>query len=459
MKKYIITAVLLLALAVGSLTFVHFRTNAMSDNVTVKETLLEGDQSYAEGIKFSNTLTWENMLFWDITCKAGSDAEITTDFRLDTKENEPEQQDIGIDLNHYTHGGSLEPGEWKHMDRFDPDWKIIKDVASRAKPSGEYREVVKMKKYYDYLPVEFHVTYKDYQIDISGNAQETFKIPVPDDYEFEVVVRTDEKGNILDYQCIDFDPLTANGVVTEKGCYLAVSDLNYFTDYNEMKSKRVNLPGIEGIYYIPFTPVQNEEKWLTADLADTKLLYPMDEKMQLVGLHESEDKKDLLLTAMENHRIYLSVIDKSSMKLKQKIYLCEGEDYYDEDIWTNVYIAEDSNVFMLFNHAKFALLSCKDNSYRVELVDRLTMDEAMHPFAYTEKLSIDYDGEKLAVVTSVSDYNDYMQYVDEFITYLSVFNKEKGLLYRGSYEFSVAGSGKCNDVSDISMQDTLKVNL
>ncbi|MEA4921122.1 MAG: hypothetical protein VB078_09400 [Clostridiaceae bacterium] len=433
MRRSLITAVTIFIAVLVSTAFIYAEVNSQKEDVVITPTTLWGDPDAANGINIGLSTECMNHLFWDIDYTTGTDCRSNFTFKQATSKTQKGRAP-SVEISSYTDGSFSFTGGSLNIDEELEYYSMLlpaKTLAKKVKNGEKLTETVYLKDYYDFYTINFYIYYPDtpslYQ---TGEAQKIFndyfKIPVLPDHQIEVSVEKDDNGNIIDITTNTvFDtPFNINcrAATTKNGAYVIIPQ-------NGEADNRVDLSHIKGgygIYYIPFELNEEGTKWITHDSDPVRMVYSLDiNSVEAVNILASDDGTKLQLFTKENGRLMLSVIDRSSMALLQKLDIssCKGDRIS--------YDAFLQNKLMLipFSDGGFALLTeQEDGLFKKEFEGSFeNADEIYRSFVLGS--TFDYDGSRLAVAALINEYSDCGFYI-------AVFDKE-GMSYAGSYSTSL----------------------
>lgn len=436
MKKGIAAVLMVLAAVLIGLSVAYHYIEGQQNQVYVTETALAGDPKAAEGINlnFKACDSDTGKLFWNIDHIVSDESKTKAQFQkvkdghYDVFWTQP-YVDIESDLFY-----SSSPFDYSPASK-----EIAKDVAKRTQNSQTHEETHLLRDYYEYYPVNLNIQFPGYYVNDAPSDVQYFKIPVPDKYTIDVSVTKNQAGEITSYDVTSpYTSLNIPGqnIFTTSGCYLVLDKASYELelgeDVREISEKwEIDLPeDMRGIHFIPFAKSVEGSRFLNIDLAHARMAYPLSSDCRVMDLRLSADEKKLLLLTQEKAAVYLSVIDKESMELQQKIFLFQEN----QEIWVLTMSQENGRLLTIFDDGQFYLFTQKGNQYHMELSDNLHQVDALSEIKLREPfLSFDYDGKSLALAAYDAD-DSY--YEDLTTSYLCLFDKE-GLQYAGCYRSSL----------------------
>jgi len=432
MRKYIFLPILLFCLSIGAITFVYGEINEDRE-VNTTATTLAGDVSKVHQLEIKNqveynydhTYDWIN---WETTFTPVKTGETESTISYESLENMIHDEtfldfedipDAIYLFEPYLSTTEVTDGTLNIKDFVEEDLpeKALEDALEATSPGSTKTHTIHLKDYLSYCPAgsEFSAA----GMEIKGDATDYLKIPVTDDMEYAIEVGKDKKGNFSSYRDMiseaddELSILNQSAVVNESHCYIAM-------DYYSCKGKQYPLDEKQrGIHVIPHT-----RKGVTnyLDFENAYLAYPLNEEEQLLSLNYSEDKKDLILITRDEKQTYVTVIEESSMKEKQKISAkLSMTDEEDSKI-----LQEGDNILFL-SKGNYALIAEKDGYYTAALSG--SCYDFSLDFYDTDFTTFAYDGTQLAII--FAGHSDNSEIFD--ITELQVFD-QTGLLYAGHYD-------------------------
>ncbi|MBR7147904.1 MAG: hypothetical protein IKD13_03640, partial [Firmicutes bacterium] len=260
-----------------------------------------------------------------------------------------------------------------------------------------------LNEFYEYYP--FSVDYSIGQYTQSGDGSrvvkffDVFRIKVPDDHIVESTVEKNEDGlkyveikpsEIMDGPADIYD-LTTSHIVTEDGLYILV--------HNETNGRiALDFSDFSDGYGIYKVPIERGEITAKIYLDDIHCCYPIDPvNVMTLNLMESQDGEAMVLMTEENGQLVLTSIHLDTMEEQARVEISGFGD--DAEGIRQMFFYGDFVVVEAADHT-IALISMEDQgkilwtqSLQLEGTDEmLNLD--------TDYTVMDWDGERLAIVTS-----------------------------------------------------------
>lgn len=433
MKKYITAVILLFAVSLASIIIFSVGINKSQYQVTYSQTVLSGDPAYTDGIQIESNINMGDHLYWRMNYRISDD--IKTVSRAGLKPEEPEAEAVYADayltcsdFNNYNvkYANGFAP-EKESTD--DPHDRIIKDIAVKADAGKTTSVKIPLNKYYAFFPVEFHAENGNKRTDDEeGNVFDYFRFPVPDDLILSVKLTKNKKNKVTEYEFQSNYGLEIISSSCQAGgnAYLSINYMDYYRIGKDGEAETTPLPlsdEYRGIHVIPLSVSEDKYNRLIPDASKTTLMYPTAENVKTLLLEASDDETELYLVTEESGKIYLSVIDRASMNLKQKIYLRKAGKH------TGIRESKRKDNQILFPHidGSFSLITKENGGYKREFSDSLP-EATDNKLPYNlDNLDFDFDGERLAMLTVPGYHDDDMLYI---------YTKD-GLKYNGIYHASI----------------------
>ena len=444
MKRNLVVAGLLFLLAFAVIAVSYVSISGQKDQVAIKETVLAGDPAAAEGIglKFRVCERETGQLLWRTDYRIGRRPQSKTVFER-IRGGRYSEDLIESSASFY---GDFPMGTNNSGDTVDSEESaaikaLIRDVASRTENGRTHSETLQMKDYFDSYPLSLQISLleKGSLINVDTSQVQGFKISVPDHSSICVLVTKDKDGKISNYQ-ISPDSLLSietKSVFTPDGCYLIPEAPSYSNRHTAVvedgsvgERPQRRLPAsMRGIHLLPFKAKEKDgSKWYQVDWEKARLIYPISSGVEVCAMKLNPDGSKLLLFTTEDGEHCVSVIDRKSMKLLQKIHLEGGRGAAYQNME-----CRSSQIFVLLDNGQFYLLTQKGAQYDTELSGRMKPFPHIKDGAWLTFRSFDYDGKRLVIAASF--------HIDG---YLFVFDK-KGLQYAGCYQNSLYHESAAED--------------
>lgn len=456
--KRIIAAVLLLSLlSVASFCMIGSIVGEEKANVMIKENVIYGDKSYAEGVTVLARANYDDHLFWNTSYTIGDNTNASTEYEFyysEHYENEKKQYNgitLDVDLK-YGFDLKTPVSESKGLQ------KAYRELYDATPQGGKGTKMIRLQDYYDYYPIRVHVDLpgvlwsgNDYRTLYSKNARDVwdkfndyFKIPIPKDLPaFEISI---EKGNNsigTSGMALEFYFNAINAYTSDK-VFFAISNKYMVGDETEEHYIDTSLiPGGYGIYAINYRNVRNSDRkshYVTdydtgIDHNSLTTVFPLEQYQEVIHMTLSNDRSKLMVFTKENSSImHLTVIDIETMTQLQKIEIGAIEQYS---------IFEYDNCIVFRGANDIAVIE-KRNDGLCDLafaVPRMTEIEQNIRFTgYATVMA--FDGERLAIVERMTD--EYHNTAGLCGFEVAIYTTS-GLVYYGEYESSLSSAADPSD--------------
>ncbi len=434
MKKYIIAACLLLAVALGGAVWVHQSVQTGGHDANVTETIYTGDKHTTEGIAITTELVdFDADLGW--TCKTTLGEELVTETTLFRHPEIPNIEETeaflaselgwqsSIDLE-----SGIEDVYGEEIFSSNVPVQMFVDAADKTKAGTTHRQIVNLKDYTDYFPVwlslfegdgKWALIFSDTE---KNHLYQNLQIPVPDSYPIEVEITKDENGIVTDLKYEASNPLYlySSGFIHEDSVYVAANS-------GRLEKTDTICPMKEPYRGLLQIPIENGENVIASK---TKLLFPLEDDVLIKDLQLSADGKDFLLLTVEEDQYHLSVIDRQTCKLKQKLSLMPYSSSFFTAMDTETYYLamQIDGTYVLAEKADDGYsLFCSENFHAVE-----SNGKYLEICLEKNALATAFNGEKLAIAIM----KDVGSNLPTPTLYLQICDKN-GLLYAGRYDNSL----------------------
>lgn len=396
MKKALCLAVILLIAGLVMFVSGSLKADKQREDVSVAVTTLYGDPEAAAGITLRMVSQWKNQLIWDTEYVLGS-GETVSGFTFSPQgESWPQVRNDHITIECITHWGmAAGVGTVAGGSAFEPEdyydyhlSQVIRAVMGRTEPGERRVETVRLRDYYEYYPLEFHLqkfledgyTLEVYYDESEGYFTDFLQIPVGED-TVQITLEKDLSGMVLDLECIgqsvpSFENFSA---FAQDGCYHAFC-LEYWVDEVFEGTNEKN-----GIYYYPYTE-DSMHRRLTLDTGQARLAYSLEPGARIVDMALDDSQNRLYLVTEEGSEYYLNVFgaDQGSLALRQKLSLriVSGESGGENNpYWAQLSVQEDG-VLMVWRDGSFLFAACRGED--MELWDL----EQYPSFLYSDAISL-----------------------------------------------------------------------
>ena len=464
MRKAFALLLVLVRLCSAGIISAHAVINRERDQVTITASTVYGDKMAADGLNVIRNAHWDHRLHWSTEYDISAEDSYKTDFEFTVNQERGEYSGSyssdGISFSSYVHGGmssshgitaeSLADGMFRGYE------ELCLDVMSRAPAGEEYSEIIELKDYYEYYPLDIFIDLSElYSIhttrdgteyigsvqgddinEVEESIREFIKIPVREGDMLEVKVYKTDAGDVIE---LDVAPYYGESGDYDSGGYDSYTDYYLYTDttdkatyftFNSGKAIDFSyIPGGYGLYCLPFgkTIEFEGEEYPTVDHEGLANVYPLSEDTIIQDFFTNKAEDKLLLVTYEDGQIVLTVIDAATMETLQRINVAEA----DGDI--GVYSVTDYDDILILQLAakQIAVLDILENGeYSLNYVtDRYPegMDEL---YWFTTETSWAYDGRRLAAGWDLQQADPPY---DNCGYSIAVYD-ESGMLYFGSYE-------------------------
>lgn len=362
-----------------------------SDDVVITCQVLEGDAAAAEGISFRMGNQLQDGLFWDsyVTVHENTEQlEVFTEFENNWKERS--------DSVHYVSSYLLDEairlyiyGDYMVWNGGNIDFDAISNystvllsaaeftaIAERTEAGETHTEEFQLNKYMNYYDFYISENLRVGSYLIAGNhelAKNFFRIQIPDSHKYKVSITKDADGKIIQVGC-------GSENMQFESCSVQTADGLYFAFYGIKDEQVVDLTmGSEnGIFCIPLKPAMEETN--AAYAPETTILYnqlvnafPLPEKdCYPLEILTDEAEENLFLLTSENKKAVLRIIDKATMKEKQKLELMDYAEmgkYYGRDEHQMDLLEE--GLVLILNDNAFCFVAEENGIYETKIVTSL----------------------------------------------------------------------------------------
>jgi len=197
MKKIIAIVLLLSALSVASFFMLGGVVSEEKANVTIKENVIYGDKSHAEGVTVFTRALYDDRLFWNTTYTIGEAPNISTEYEFyhspQYENHERTYEALILDVD-FKYGVSMTTPAEESVGL----QKAYRELYDELKPGEKGEKTIYLQDYYTYFPFRFAIDLPgvlwqgndydrlDFDEYINERAvwdkfNEFFKIPIPED--------------------------------------------------------------------------------------------------------------------------------------------------------------------------------------------------------------------------------------------------------------------------------------
>lgn len=368
MKKSLCVFIFAAAAGLCTILFAIWAVDSEKGNITVTETVVEGDVAAAEGISVEIGTHWEGQLLWNTEYQPGHVEEAASSFDFSGQKTRWDYSNPRAWNSNFTYSGEV--GNWRdrttaYVDLAvvstdfgtaqginaatgsrtyydvvteDMPWSRLLQAAKDQTAAGENRTVtLRVRDYYDCYPLEFSVfdaTGMWHNWDHWGEiATDFFKFRIPEDEQFQIMIRKDWDGKVLELNCRSM----GEGyfpVVTS-----AVGDTGYyFSFYLEGANKdfadvQREFGGQYAIYWLPCAEQSNGGSG-ELQVEQMKSAAQLPEDAIPVTMRLDREKRILYLLALQKERYILLTysVEGGELTLRQQLTVYDIADDVNEDI-------------------------------------------------------------------------------------------------------------------------------
>jgi hypothetical protein len=470
-----LAVILIITLSVTCVAiFVFHDLNQAAEQVVLTENVIVGDRSAADGLTVNFRNYYEHQLFWDTRSEfVGSSLQLNTEFDYLAAENnqkfEFESPGYGVGLErHY------DPGEFSTDREHKGITKAYAELYHEIEAGSEVSKVIRLAdymKYYDLtISLDFGKYYNDtrsfndtriYEDDMDFSQHEElsaqaavydafagfFKIPVIDTEQIEISVEKSADGHVTGAGMGSAEGerfyLINYSVLTDDAAYFSFN--NRTTENNIVDTSEI--PGGYGIYMLPYEVTKPDD--VDIKLEQLKMVYSLDESVELMDLRLSGDQKNLLIFTLEDKIFRMTVVDLNDMGTKQKIDLAELPD--DNHDWF-VFTDEDNVVFFhyvrSYPRSVQVLVQQDDSMYESELAVDLNSQSVidkmgtMNTYLMSSEI-VGWNGQRLAIA---GEQKDLLEDYRRTGFYLIIIDSS-GISFAANYYSSLSTDGNLRETA------------
>lgn len=471
MKKQLAALAVLTVLSLALLGTAHRWVNSAREKVSLEETMLRGDRRAVEGIAaVYRTQDEKGQLRWETALRLDDPAAQETTFRFAAVPQRMDRTGSEVRLSFDTWFSVITSGSYDLLEDGPTDLGPLKvvaaEVAARTAAGEERTERLDMRDYFPYLPLQLQVILdgRSYSLTEEGRAALTdyLRFPLTKESEVDVTIEKGGDGYVRKAACQPVEGaegdygvfLPAWSLVLENGiCLLPLRAEN-----REEKITPAPCGAGTGIFLLPVEKRSvgkgsSAKPNLDLDPERARLLFPIAEGTELVGLRLDEAQGRLLLFTREGSWLYLTVIGGADGSLHQRAAVMEvGEDGYVQFLYVG-----DGFLVAALDSGDFQLMEEGRKGYAPALSGRLEEEEDVMVSQARSCLlglrpSLHWDGERLVWAAAISDRSwsvggcnqiiDYTAAADGFcaavfdptgMTYLAHWGCSLGREASGSY--------------------------
>ena len=469
MKKIIAVVLLLSLLSVASFCIISGAVSEEKANVTIKENIIYGDKSYADGVTVFTRAHYDDHLFWNTTYTIGETPKISTDYEFhyspQYEYGERSYQALTLDVDFKYGVDTSTPAEESVGLQ-----KAYRELYDELKPGEQGKKSIRLQDYYTYYPVRISIdlpgvlwqgndydrlVFEEYKNEraIWDKFNEFFKIPIPENLppiEISVSRHTQDGGAGAGSSGHDRDYyFNVRDVYTDNRVFFSIGNKYDLKDGEDAKCIDTSLiPGGYGLYSFTYKNVRNSSNThgnnttfypgyeTGIDANSLSMVFPLEQYAEVIYLTLSNDESKLLMFTKENEITYLTVIDTATMNQLQKIKITDAKQFtfyeYDNCIvlngWDYISVIEkqeDGLCRLAFTVSR--MKEVNDSNYQKGVATTMAF--------YDEKLVIvDRTGDKTYGSLETCGFT------------VAIYNST-GLVYYGEYENSLSSAPYPNDYS------------
>ncbi len=425
--------------------------------ISIAEEVLEGDRDAAKGFSFRIGSEANAHLIWDtfydpwekkinkvsFRFSGPRDASVTDVWSLYERYEKKEPLDLLRSGSfHLTSSHSVSSGAAysatatmtiNAVAEIFPE--AVQSVIDQTSTGASLTREVFPGDYYDYLPLELWLDYKDSGnrfVEVKGNVNmygtgfdvgELLQIPVPEDYRLSVTVRLNDSRELeaLEVDEIGDFWLYSSQISREEGCYFAfylIDGEGRFLPIPERKGSG------NGIYFVPAT---REDDRVVLWYDRIRKVCSLPEEACVVDLEEGNEADEILLVTLSDGEWRLD-----SMNVKD-YSVSAGQPLLEADVPGSFLRVSEvlGGKLLMLGDGRFCMAQKEDGNYRSGIKGEID-SYGLTPETYfgndpRVSYAAEYRDGKLALLGQVGSRRNSL--------YLYVFG-ENGLLYKGLYRHS-----------------------
>lgn len=414
MRK-VIALVLVFALLVGGMIFVHTKIWQLEDDVVFTEEILAGDSCWMEGKTAEICYCAVPYLRWNSEYNFGASPSSHTSFQL-LQKSEPELYHQKNEFVTRLYCSTY------FMHTFQPDSdlpmaQMILDAAAQT-PAGESREnKFRTIDYIDSYPYNLELSYTsptkycstscDFfseSLDESDpdkvffedfTAQFRFPVTQTDTTLLTMYKNKDDTIDGIEFQQEENRSYGFDSAVTEDGLYL----IPYFTDADG-KPLKGSYPDGRGLYFLPWEIQTNatfqtnldgkmvQSNCAMPDIAHLRKLVSIADEIPVRYFEVSEDEHTAWILTEEADSFYLNVIEIPGGTVRNRIQLMDKTAQTDSIDCSAI---TEQGYMVVSACGKTALIDLKGDAHVEFLVDSGAAENHMIVLAYQPELELQYE--------------------------------------------------------------------
>lgn len=456
MKKRLMITIILILLASAGLVAAHLLTNHNGQDVKITETTLAGNFDAAKGLAVTTQIQVDhgkNCMAWETSTILNEQLKTESEMRQGEPITE-EYHRFSLDVL-LTSGGSyfVDGYDYTEDEYFNSliPLEVINDLSKDIEP-GETGEVtIDLSNYLETMQMDYVIDSYDpnrnyvRELSIMEGEENLFRsyftVDMPASFPVTLKLTKNDNGKIqsIDYLAEQEVSVSSAAYVDEDYCYLAV---NGYLDEEENRFYSLKDKKYSGLLRIPLHQTRQMQ------IKEIEKICSIDDGVFIEKLRVSPDGKNFLLLTVEENSPYLSVIDKETLELKQKINL-PFSDFPNTDCIISASAGEDFYAAITLG-GSYVVLSYKDGKYQ-HFVNG-DFDDVKLQGGYIDldfwhfSVDADIDADKVAVaVLAFGDENNITS------SYCIQVRNQNKLLYCGFFDSSLTGDLAVRNIMDFDI--------
>ncbi|MDE7297764.1 MAG: hypothetical protein K2N94_02900 [Lachnospiraceae bacterium] len=339
MKRSLITAFILMALALISLPLAAMRADSGKERITITEECLAGDPAAAAGVTLQIASHWDKRLLWNTEYTIGGEKGAESKFTFSKKQASwgwTSDRGAGLYLRFSPANGWISTGSNTSYDSSSAEYytaldgadtlfpDAVRAVAERTREGEKRTETVRIGDYYDCWPLGFtiegsSVAYEGYYNEALDYLSDFFRIPTAD-AQLQVTLEKNVTGDIISVKMriISNDACTSIANLSAFG-----GEGIYYSYYLRRESSREAAdPGQNyGLFYFPYE--QDEKSFLHIDLTQVRRLCDLPAGLLPIQMLLSEEGSLLYLLGKdgEDYRLLVYTLEGGAPVLAQQLWV------------------------------------------------------------------------------------------------------------------------------------------
>ena len=483
MKRCAVAFFLCLVLALGGVVAGVTILRSQENQVTVTMEQETGDRSVLQGLTARETACQNSTMGWRLTIPLETPEKSETEcFRASKDLREGKDlmwmESAGVEFRFPD--GFFASGDVSYTEEVDQLWQR---EAERTDPGKSHTETVRVADVLETLPLEIYFHLPEQQRDRSGwltvdlrelelSAERFFRFPPPPELEWEVTVRKDASGQVIEKSFSNSGDNPYPDTVSAVG-----EDRCFFTLVKTMAGQNLPdfslVPGGYGIYALDYNG--DGQGNFTVEGRSLRNVCPLPEDIRVMNLFLSPDETELFLLTWREGQYTCTILDAETMEEKQSVPIPVRSPASDASPW-GTYEEESDRIvhggeiiwpFLEPLWGENALLLFREpfGPYSFDLYFLSRETEGRYVFRFAVPLPdrfadraagrmAAWNGEKLAVGVSPPAARSSLFYEGEDVVLpgleLLVYDGAGTLLWRGTYRTSLTEPGE--ETSGASVQ-------